>query len=174
MKFERLNAILTLCANLGVLAGLVVLIVELEQNTDHLRLQLLDQINARQSAHNTIFLSENPGTVIEKALLEPESLSFTEFQIMDAYLMNALNGWEDRFFLYQAGLVGEADWKSKIDEEAAWYLGSAFGKTWWQGTAREYFEPEFSRHVDAAVARLRDGDSYAYWSNLQSKLRAQE
>jgi hypothetical protein len=173
MKLERFSALLTLAANLGVLAGIVVLIVELDQNTEHLRLQLLDQINARQYAHNSIFLSENPGPVIEKALLEPENLSFTEFQIMDAYLLNALNGWEDRFFLYDARLVSESDWKSKVDEEAAWYLGSAFGKAWWRDTARNYFEPEFSEHVDVAVARLGDGDSYAYWMDLKSKLRAQ-
>ena len=171
MKFERLSAVLTLAANLGVLAGLVVLIVELSQNTDHLRLQLLDQINARQYAHNTVFLSEHPGAIIEKALLEPENLSFTEFQTLDAYLLNALNGWEDRYFLFQAGLVGQSDWQTKVDEEAGWFLGSQFGKAWWQELARDLYEPEFSEHVDRAVATLEGNESYQYWLSFQAVLR---
>ncbi|MEJ2240268.1 MAG: hypothetical protein P8X82_18410 [Gemmatimonadales bacterium] len=171
MKENRLNSTLSLIANIGVLIGLAVLILELGQNNDHLRLQLLDQINSRQITNNTLFLSPNPAPVIEKSLLEPESLSYTEFLVMDSYLINALNGWEDRFFLHEAGLVDDADWKTKIDEEADWYLGSKFGKNWWRTVARDVFEPEFAAHVDARVAELGEEESsYEYWLELQRVL----
>ena len=171
MKQEKLSSTLSLIANLGVLIGLVILILELGQNTDHLRLQLLDQISSRAITNNALFLSPNPAPVIEKALLEPESLSYSEFLVMDAYLINALNGWEDRFFLYEAGLVDDADWRTKIDEEAGWYLGSRFGKNWWRSVARDVFEPEFAAHVDARVATLGDEESsYQYWLELQRVL----
>ncbi len=118
MKMEKVNSSLALGANLGILVGLIVLIVELNQNTDHLKLQLMDQVNARQFEHNSMFIVENPASVIEKSLIEPENITYTEFRVLDAYLVNILSIWEDRFFLYQAGLVDSAFWKTKIEQDA--------------------------------------------------------
>ncbi len=91
MKMEKINASLTLGANLGVLVGLIVLIVELNQNSDHLTLQLLDQLRAREFNHNSIFIVENPAPVIEKSLIDPENITYTEFRVLDAYLIKILN-----------------------------------------------------------------------------------
>ena len=90
MNVDKVSASLTVGANIGVLIGLIVLIVELNQNTDHLRLQVMDQINARQVTHNAIFLAENPAPVIEKSLIDPENITYTEFLLLDAYLMNVM------------------------------------------------------------------------------------
>nr|CAM58115.1 hypothetical protein [uncultured marine microorganism] len=119
MNMGKVNASLTLVANIGVLIGLVVLIIELNQNTDHLRLQVMEQIRAREFTNNLIFLAENPAPVIEKSLTEPENITYTEFRVLDAYLINALSLWEAQFFLYQAGLVDSIDWKTKVEQDAS-------------------------------------------------------
>ncbi len=130
MNVEKVNASLTVGANIGVLIGLIVLIAELNQSTDHLRLQVMDQISAREFTHNSIFLAENPAPVIEKSLIEPENITYTEFRVLDAYLINALSLWERQFFLYQAGLVESTSWKTKVEEDANWYFGNKFAKSW--------------------------------------------
>jgi len=163
MKSKKLKTWLTLGANIGVLIGLVVLIFELNQNTDHLRLQLMDEINARQYWQNAIFLNENPAPVIEKSLVEPENITYSEYRIMDAYLVNALGGWEDRYFLYEAGLVDVNDWKTKVEQDASWYLGNRFAKSWWESSGRYLFEKEFADHVDQVLATIGDEDSYQFW-----------
>ncbi len=163
MKSKKLNTWLTLGANVGVLIGIIVLIFELNQNTDHLRLQLMDEINARQFGQNIVFLNENPAPVIEKSLVEPENITYSEYRIMDAYLVNAVGGWEDRYFLYEAGLVDVNDWKTKVEQEASWYLGNRFGKSWWENSGRYIFETEFADHVDQILTTIGDEDSYQFW-----------
>ena len=174
MKKIDVGQTVTILANVGVIGGLAFLILELHQNTDHLRLQLMDQINARQFAQNSAFLAENPAPIIEVALTDPASLTFTDFQVMDAYLLNALGGWEDRYFLYEAGLVDDADWKRKIDEEARWFLGNTFGRLWWQRVARSYFEPEFADYVDQAVTSADDQGPYRSWLEFRESLESQQ
>ena len=163
MKSKKLNTWLTLGANVGVLIGIIVLIFELNQNTDHLRLQLMDEINARQFGQNIVFLNENPAPVIEKSLVEPENITYSEYRIMDAYLVNAVGGWEDRYFLYEAGLVDVNDWKTKVEQEASWYFGNRFGKSWWENSGRYIFETEFADHVDQVLTTIGDEDSYQFW-----------
>ncbi len=163
MKMEKVNASLTLGANLGILVGLIVLIVELNQNTVHLRLQLMDQVNARQFEHNSMFIVENPASVIEKSLIEPENITYTEFRVLDAYLINILNIWEDRFFLYQEGLVDSAFWKSKIEQDANWYFGNKFAKKWWENAGKDVFEKEFADHMDVVLSNMSNDESYGFW-----------
>ena len=167
MNVEKLGASLSVGANIGVLIGLIVLIVELNQNTDHLRLQIMDQINARQFAHNSVFLAENPAPVIEKSLIEPENITYTEFRVLDAYLMNILSTWEDRFFLYQAGLVDSTDWKSKVEQDADWYFGNKFAKGWWENSGKGVLEKEFADHVDQVLKNIGNDESYEFWLKTQ-------
>ncbi len=107
-KSERVQRWINLTANLAVLAGIVLVLMQLSQNTEHLGLQLVDQINSRLYENNRALLGENPVEAIEKSVLEPESMTFSDFLIVDVYLINALNTLEDRYFLYEADLV-EAD-----------------------------------------------------------------
>ncbi len=169
MNMGKVNASLTLVANIGVLIGLIVLIVELNQNTDHLRLQVMEQIRAREFTHNMIFLAENPAPVIEKSLTEPENITYTEFRVLDAYLINALSLWEAQFFLYQAGLVDSIDWKTKVEQDASWYFGNKIAKKWWENAGKYLFEKEFSDHVDQVLRNTSDDESYEFWLNSQIK-----
>ncbi len=69
-------------------------------------------------------MGENPTAAIEKSIREPENMTYTEFRIVDAYLINVVGVWEDRFFLYESGLAGASDWKQRIKEEIAFELGN--------------------------------------------------
>ena len=145
-------------ASLAILVGLVLVAIELNQNTEHLRLQLLDQITARANENNRALLGENPTAAIEKAVREPEKLTYAELLIVDAYLINVLSAWEDRFFLHEAGLVDASDWKQKIAEEVSWYFGNRFAKTWWRESGKEFVEPEVARYIDEALQAAGPSD----------------
>ncbi len=160
---DRANTWLPLVASLAILVGLVLVAIELNQNTEHLRLQLMDQIIARSNENNRALLGENPTAAIEKSVREPESLTHAEFLIVDAYLINVLSVWEGRFFLYKAGLVDAPDWKQKIEEEAAWYFGNRFAKSWWRESGQAFVEPEVARYIEEALQAVGDDDTYNYW-----------
>ncbi len=143
--------------------GLVLVAIELNQNTRHLRLQLLDQITARANENNRALLGENPTTAIVKSVREPENLTYAELLIVDAYLINVLSAWEDRFFLHEAELVDASDWKQKIEEEVSWYFGNRFAKNWWRESGKEFVELEVARYIDEALRAVGDDDTYNYW-----------
>ncbi len=153
--------------SLAIIAGLVLVAIELNQNTKHLRLQLLDQITARANENNRALLGENPTAAIEKSVREPENLTYAELLIVDAHLINVLSGWEDRFFLYEEGLVEASDWERKIEEEVNWFFGNRFAKTWWRESAREFVEPEVARYIDEALEAVGDDDTYNYWQRTR-------
>ena len=112
---------------------------------------------------NRALLGENPTAAIEKSVREPENLTYAEFRIVDAYLINVLAVWEDRFFLYEAGLVDASDWKQKIEQEVSWFFGNRFAKNWWRESGKEFVEGELARYVDEALRAVGDDDTYNYW-----------
>ena len=166
-RLDRTSSWLSLLASLAILVGLVLVAIELNQNTEHLRLQLLDQITARANENNRALLGENPTTAIVKSVREPENLTYAELLIVDAHLVNVLSGWEDRFFLHEAGLVDASDWKQKIEEEVSWFFGNRFAKTWWRESGKPFVEPEVARYIDEALQTVGDDDTYDYWKRTR-------
>jgi hypothetical protein len=166
-RLDRSSVWLSLVASLAVLVGLFLVMMELRQNTEHLRLQLLDQSTARMTENNRALLGENPTAAIEKSLREPENLTYAEFRIVDAYLINELIVWEDRFFLYKAGLVDASDWKQKIEQEVSWFFGNRFAKNWWREGGKEFVEGELARYIDEAMKAVGDDDTYNYWLRIR-------
>ena len=155
----KANSWLTLLANVGILVGLVLLTIELKQNTDQLRLQLVFETNQKIFANNQVLLDKDVATVFTKAMSNPEDLTFAEFLIADSIIINMVNEWEDRFFIYKAGLISEQDWKRHVDENVAWTLGSRYARARWDDL-KIPFEREFSDYVDRALANTDDNYSY--------------
>jgi len=89
-SWERVQGWIGLVANAAILVGIVLVVMELRQNTDHLRLTLRDQINSRLYENNRVLMGDNPLPAIERSLFEPDAMSYSEFRIMDAYLINAV------------------------------------------------------------------------------------
>ncbi len=172
-KWERVERWINLSANLAVLAGIVLVLMQLTQNTEHLRLQLVDQINNRMYENNRALLGEDPVEAIEKSVLAPESMTFSDFLIVDVYLINALNTWEDRYSLYEADLVEADAWQSRVDGDVVWYFGNRFAKNWWIATGSNFFEPEFVEYVDGAIRSVSENETLQFFerSRVQETIR---
>ena len=159
---ERVNSWLSLIAGAGMLAGLGLVAFELNQNTEQLRLQLILQINEKIYENNRDLLGENPTPAIIKSITDPENLTYEEFLIADSFVLNQLNEWEDRFWIYENGLDSEQFWKRHIDENIYWTLGNRFAQTRWQ-TLKSAFEPEFAQYVDQALMTTDENGTYKDW-----------
>jgi len=165
---DRINSWLSLIANLAILVGIVLVLMELNQNTEHLRLQLRDQINARMYENNRSLLAGGAVvSAIAKSVTDPGSLTYQEFRIVDAHLINVINEWEDRFLLYEAGLVEATDWKQEVDRDVGWDFGNRFAKQWWREAGAPFVTGEFRRHLDAAIEGVDADASYGYWLRVR-------
>jgi len=159
---DRVNSWLSLIASVGILVGLILVAIELNQNTDQLRLQLTFQANQKIFENNRDLLGDNPTPAFAKAITDPENLTYEEFLTADSYVLNLLNEWEDRFFIYEAGLIPDRDWKSHIDVNIYWILGNRFAQTRWHAF-KSTFEPEFVQYIDQALTSIDENSTYRDW-----------
>ena len=159
---DRVNSWLTLIASVGILAGLVLVAIELNQNTDQLRLQLIFQTTQKLFENNRDLLGDNPTSTIAKSITNPEDLTYEEFLIASSFVLNGLNEWEDRFFIHEKGLISDRDWKRHIDHNIGWTLGNRFAQQYWQ-IAKSVFEQEFVQYIDQALTNIDENSTYREW-----------
>ena len=162
MKTKQWNHWLTLAANLGILVGLVLIAIELNQNTKQLSLELEWQINQKMFENNRDLLGDNPTPIFAKSVLSPEELTFEEFQVASAFVLNFLGVAEDRFFLYKRGLLSDQEWKSYIDDDIELTLGYRFAQEYWK-RSKSIFEPEFVEYVDEQLRDVDAGANYQWY-----------
>ncbi len=109
MNIDRLNKWLTLIANLGIVAGIVFLAMEIRSNTESNRISI-------QSAFSTNWVNINGGiaqspdlaALIEKAIAG-ESLSIVEHRLFHHYVRQLLSQAVMMRRLYEEGFATKDD-----------------------------------------------------------------
>ncbi len=129
---SNLNRWLTLAANVGVLIGLIVLIVEIRQNGAIAEAQFyLEQVESNETLEISM-LGDSAAAVWERSVFEPESLSPADIRVMDAYLSSRLYVWWNMFELERRGFFEEGATAANVRDSVEFYFGSAFAQAWWQ------------------------------------------
>ncbi len=133
MNLNKVNHWLTLLANIGVLAGIVFLAIEIRQSGDAVTAQMQDSIADGFIALNMATINDpQVGVTWVIGLNEPDRLSYAE-AIRFSMLMRALfNQFIRVHGLYRTGLLEESDW-ALYAREAATIMSSPGGKLHWAG-----------------------------------------
>ncbi len=155
MKTEGWNARLQIVANLGLVGGLVLVGVQIQQTRDLARLQLqLEGTFAFQQVEIAM-LGESPAQAWAKSIQDPESLSPAEVKIVDSWLIHEVNQWLRTAFMEAEGLAEPGATVSVVRENAWFYFSNPFAKRWWRTIKRDGgWDPEFEGIVDAELAAL--------------------
>lgn len=129
---ERLNRWLTLAANLGVLLGLIVLIIEVRQNAALTRLSQ-ETARANMLAQTELSLATPAASdAWMRAIHAPEDLTDGELRMAETQLVAVMQQWDTLFTMEQEGLINRARVKRHIQNTAPFYFGSRFAKRWWE------------------------------------------
>ena len=124
MDSDRLNRWLSLGANLGVLAGIILIFFELNQNADLMRSQIVQnrgelmEMGFRQVQHSDYWpaivakrdIAENPSAWVES--LTPEELVRVRFQ-----LLGNLASITNQYYQYQSGYLDEVVWEESTRDQ---------------------------------------------------------
>ncbi len=170
MEFDRVNRWLTLAANLGLLAGLILVALQLNQTSELARAQLINEGNTTASEVWAGLMGEDPAVAIAKSIENPSEMTFADFMVVDAYLWIAVNIFHRNYELAREDMFDSTDWQQGIDSLGTWYLGNAFGRAWWEEEARHFFEPEFVAYIDQHLARTSNRDSEFYWLKIKARM----
>lgn len=169
-RLDRLPSWLSLAANLGVLAGLVLVILQMRQNAELARKAYINEGNVAMNQMWANMTGAHTIDVIAKSVASPGEMTHADFIAMDAYLYPSLNMIFRDYQLAQEGLYSEADWKASVDLYVQWYLANPFGMAWWEEVGKGFFPQEFVRHVDQRLASSPARDHHAYWQAVRARL----
>lgn len=130
-RLDRLNRWLTLGANIGVVLGLIILIVEVRQNAALSRATMEQQKNNVLAEIEFNIARPEISEIWIKSIRHPEDLTDAEIRTMDGILVALMLQWEHRFQMETAGLARREEARQHVINAAPYYFGSRFAKNWW-------------------------------------------
>ena len=147
---DKLNNWLTLLANIGVIAGIIFLAIEVQQNTRA-------QENASRLESTRVFtdwyttVMEDPDLVAlwAKGNLKPLELTPPEIDRFMWMLSSIGSRIEEAFTQYEAGLLDQEIW-AEYRAVMASFLHNPLAKYWWDQRISP-FTNRFRKEIEAAV-----------------------
>jgi hypothetical protein len=164
---------LAIGTNVAVIIGLLLVVLELNQNSELARIGLINDGNATENELFQALMEKVPKNTIAKSLECPEKLDLSDYVVLDSYLYTGMNLVYRNYELAKEGFFDENDWKSEVDIYAHWYFSSELGKAYWENVGRVYFDKEFSAYVDSVLARPGD-DMNDAWKKVAAALPSRE
>ena len=138
MDNVKVNSWLQTAANIGIVLGLVLVGLQIKQNSELTKIQLLYEESRRIVELETQVVGENAAEVWAKSIEAPESLTLAEVRIMEALLWSFVEQLRGTYNLAQLGLIEEQDWRKRVESEVDFYLSDPYSRAWW----RNYADPE--------------------------------
>ena len=151
MTMDKLNKWLTLLANIGVIAGIAFLAIEIQQNTAMIQSQTRDSITEKQlavfewfatSAENNRIRKE--GNNLELDFDSPEGRQYSWM------IAGNLRLWENEWYQYQRGLYEPEEfeprlkiWRRMVNTPGVIFV--------WREWQKDAFSPEFSALIDSFI-----------------------
>ena len=157
MNMDKLNQWLMVASHLGILAGLILVGVQINQDNELTRMQIFsDTTTSRVQMHEAL-MGDDPAPVVMKSLTHPADLSLEELRVMDAYLLSAVNEARLRLVLAQEGLrVDSAEEENLL----IFYFGNRFAQEWWKQFTNvgEDMENELNVELDRIIGSAANTD----------------
>lgn len=128
---DRWGRWLAIGANLGVVLGLIILIVEVRQNAALTRAAMEQQKNQFLAEIELSISRREMAEVWVKSIYTPEDLTGAEARMIEGHLAATLLQWDQMFQMEDAGLTSRQRIQQHIRNTSRFYFGSRFAKNWW-------------------------------------------
>ena len=156
MTTSRLNEWLTLLTNVAVVAGIVFLAWEIQQNNDLLK---SESRQALISNDQTSLLVALENVDIFQKLGQKEPLSAEDqYRLSFIYIVDLRNR-EFEYFQYENGLLDEETWVS-YRNILVFNHSTPRGRAWWEKVGRTIVHPDFAAMIDEILAESPIIDIY--------------
>jgi len=149
VKLDQLNKLLTLAANFGILASIVFLGTQIQQNSQMMEVQALTMNTAAHVQLDLAGIGDNPAPAFQKYFSGSSDLSDEELIIVGTWL--SANSWQFRnsYHLYELGIISEEAWQSELVLIAGYY-GTPIGRAFWNA-GKPFYRAQYVEAVESAV-----------------------
>ncbi|WOJ93770.1 hypothetical protein R0135_01055 [Congregibacter variabilis] len=153
----KVKDFLDIGANVGIIAGLILVGVQMQQNSDLLKTQLLFEEGLSYVQLEQTFIGENAAAIWAKSMGSPVDLTLEERRVIEGYLWSYLESWKTLYRLHELGLIGN-EWRTRVESDAAFVFGSIYGRGWWIRYAANNTNPrELNELISESVQRSPNG-----------------
>jgi hypothetical protein len=150
MKKISLGQTVSVLANVGVLAGLLLVAIQIDQNTDIARAQLENDYYLADMQLELSMMGEAPAKSWIKAVYSPETITREDAAVLDRYFNFGLVQAERLGQMRKLGLA-EDELLAKQVKYLEWHLGNEVGRRWWAQYRTDAADRELVRRVDEAL-----------------------
>ena len=149
MESDKVNRWLTLGANIGVLVGIILLVVELEQNREMIQMQTRNDISQQLVNRLLTVGSSTQMSGVKRRAEAGEELTADEEQQYFLYFVATMRDWENIHYQYRHGMFDEREFSA---EKSAWNMvmnnNQAYYFEFWCQTRKNY-SPEFATELES-------------------------
>lgn len=131
-RIDRWTKWLTLIANLGVLVGVILVILEMRQNADLTRVAMEQRKNDLLAQIELSIAQPEMAALWVKSIRTPEALTDAESRMVESHLVALMLQWDHMLQMEANGLITRDHARQHILSSAPFYFGSRFGKNWWK------------------------------------------
>lgn len=150
MKLSSINEWLTLFANLGVLAGIFVLVVEMQQNTNMMRSQTRDSITEKQMEFYGWIATDRDLAEVWNASFQGEFDDPVDETMYEFYLQGVMREWENSHYQFEQGLFSQDEFEARLNRWRRLFVNSQSAQDFWKQN-RTTYASEFRAIVDGMV-----------------------
>ena len=169
MDTDRISHWLSLAANLGVIAGIAFLVLEIRQNRDIATTQMRLDVSAVWRSIDGKRQDASFAQIYEKSVLRPAELSFREIIQLDAYYMGVIDQMLNSVQMSAAGLH-RLRLHDAANDIAHVYFSNEFAQAWWQQTSESSPSLEFREIMDEAVGAVSARRNQEFYEGIQRRL----
>ena len=166
----KLGQWLQVSANVGILFGLILVGLQIDQNTELTRLGFYSAEEDGFIFLDGMKAGETLAAAWAKAIDDPDSLTTEEMIQLDGFLDGILDQIGRRDYLHQQGLYEHAP-----EEQIQWlipkYFGNRFAQAWWQ-EKRDVWNDDLAGAVDQAVAMVDEDTQHRQFSAIRRTLNS--
>ncbi len=131
-KLDNINRWLTLGANIGVVLGLIILIVEVRQNAALTRAELEADKNKFLADIEFSLSTPEAANAWTKSVRAPETMTDADIRMVEGHLVALMLQWDQLIEMEGSGLASRQRVERHIRNIAPYYFGSAYAKNWWR------------------------------------------
>ncbi len=168
MESSKVGYWLQVGANIGILGGLILVGLQMQQNSELLSAQLSHQESDRYIAIETAAMGDDLPGAWAKVLEDPTALTLEDQVTVEGYIFSTVERWRSLHRLSNLGLLSQ-NWEPIIREDATYYLGHPYGQSWWKNFTSDptvSFPQEVVTVVDNALETMGTYDSVSYFEGI--------
>ena len=129
MITDKLNRWFTMLVNLSVLAGIVLVAVQIQQNTDITKAQMANEYYLLDAQLELTMMGESPAQSLEKAIYFPDELNQEDAVILDRYFNFGILQLQRIRKMIELGVADEELYQERVGY-LRWHLGNEAGRRW--------------------------------------------